>query len=109
MLDDLCATGGTLIRAAGALREAGATAVHVAVTHAPLAKGLAALVAAPDITGIVITDSVGTALHAKPRSEGDKLATLPVAPLIAEALTRIISRVPLAPLLERWPPADRSP
>jgi ribose-phosphate pyrophosphokinase len=109
VLDDLCATGGTLTRAAGALREAGATAVHVAVTHAPLAKGLAALVAAPDITGIVITDSVGTALHAKPPSEGDKLTILPVAPLIGEALTRILSGVPLAPLLERWPPADRSP
>jgi ribose-phosphate pyrophosphokinase len=109
VLDDLCATGGTLIRAAAALTEAGAAAVHVAVTHAPLAKGLTALLAAPGIAGIVITDSVGTALHARAPSEGDRLTILPVAPLLAEAVSRIIGRIPLAPLLERWPPADRSP
>ncbi len=36
VLDDLCASGQTLIRAASALRAAGASSVHVAFTHAPL-------------------------------------------------------------------------
>ncbi len=36
VLDDLCATGGTLLRAADVCGKAGATAVHVAVTHMPL-------------------------------------------------------------------------
>jgi ribose-phosphate pyrophosphokinase len=104
VLDDLCATGGTLIRAATGLREAGAAAVLVAVTHAPLPAGLAALVAAPSISRLVITDSVGSALRVPPPSGGNSVTILPVAPLLGQAVTRMLSGVPLAPLLERWPP-----
>jgi ribose-phosphate pyrophosphokinase len=104
VLDDLCATGGTLIRAATRLREAGAAAVHVAVTHAPLPTGLAALAAAASVSGIVITDSVGSVLHAPTPSDGNSLTVLPIAPLLGQAVTCMLSGVPLAPLLERWPP-----
>jgi ribose-phosphate pyrophosphokinase len=103
VLDDLCATGGTLIRAATALRVAGATAVHVAVTHAPLPAGLAALQASDTIAGILLTDSVGTALHAGIASA--RTVVLPIAPLYAEALGRMLDGRPLTPLLHRWPPA----
>ena len=106
VLDDLCATGGTLMRAAAGLREAGAEAVHIAVTHAPLAAGLAALLATDGIAGIVVTDSVGTAMHGQVPSRHPKITILPIAPLFGQAVTRIISGAPLAPLLERWPPAD---
>lgn len=104
VLDDLCASGGTLIRAAAALRRAGAAAVHVAFTHAPLPIGLTALVAAPDIAQIVTTDTVGTALHVDAHSAGGKLAILPIAPLLGQAIARILRGAPLAPLLEHWPP-----
>jgi ribose-phosphate pyrophosphokinase len=103
VLDDLCATGGTLIRAATALRAAGARAVHVAVTHAPLPAGVAALEAADSIAGILLTDSVGTALQA--RGVSTRTVVLPIAPLYAEALGRMLDGRPLAPLLHRWPPA----
>lgn len=107
VLDDLCATGGTLLRAADVCLRAGAAAVHVAVTHAPLASGLDALVAAANISGIVITDSVGTPprLKAPPLTAANKLLTLSIAPLFGQALRHIFAGRPVAPLLERWPVA----
>ena len=106
VLDDLCATGGTLARAAVGLREAGAAAVHVAVTHAPLPAGLTTLSAADSIAGIVVTDSVGTAMHVRDSARHPKLTILPIAPLIGQAVRRIADSASLAPLLDRWPPAD---
>jgi len=104
VLDDLCATGGTLLRAAEVCRRSGAGEIHVAVTHVPLATGLEALLAAGNIDGIVTTDSVGVlpamraALNTAP-----KLVTLSIAPLFGEALRRVLAGKPLAPLIERWP------
>jgi ribose-phosphate pyrophosphokinase len=106
VVDDLCATGGTLIRAAAALRAAGAAAVHVAVTHAPLDAGLAALEAAADISQVVVTDSVGHALHSRSSSSGSgKVVILPIAPLLGCAIARILSGDPITPLMENWPVA----
>jgi ribose-phosphate pyrophosphokinase len=103
VLDDLCATGGTLVRAAAALRAAGAREVTVIVTHAPLAVGLRTLLEAPDIDRVLVTDSVGspTDLPRDPR-----LTVLPVAPLFAQVVQRLAAQRSLTPLLERWPPAD---
>lgn len=104
VLDDLCATGGTLIRAAAACREGGATAVQVAVTHTPLTAGVSALIAAESITHITVTDSVGTMLpSALLQAAGRRLSLLPVAPLFGQTLRRMLAAEPVAPLLERWP------
>ncbi|HYB32152.1 MAG TPA: ribose-phosphate diphosphokinase [Steroidobacteraceae bacterium] len=105
VIDDLCATGGTLIRAAEICRRAGASAVHVAVTHAPRAEGIAALTATPTIDGILITDSVGSPAGAAAPQAGGRIDRLSIAPLFGQALRRILAGKPLAPLLERWPVA----
>jgi ribose-phosphate pyrophosphokinase len=102
LIDDLCASGGTLIRAAEACRSRGATAVHAAVTHAPLAEGIERLTAAEAIASITVTDSVG--IPATPAAPGPgKLVTLSIAPIFGQALQRLASGRPVAPLLERWP------
>lgn len=109
VLDDLCATGGTLIRAAAICRNAGAAAVHVAVTHVPLPSGLEALIGAADIAGIVTTDSVGIPVHRQGSSASatGKLTVLSVGPLLGQAVQRMLAGKPVAPLLRRWPvPAD---
>jgi ribose-phosphate pyrophosphokinase len=100
VLDDLCATGGTLIRAAQACRRAGARSVHAAVTHMPLAAGLDALLAADAISNIVATDSVGIGFPAAHSgAAAGRLIVLPIAPLIAQVIRRMIAGEPLAPLL----------
>jgi len=109
VIDDLCASGGTLVRAAGICRSAGAAAVHAAVTHVPLPAGLTAVLAAAQLTSVVVTDSVGPLSHtAHSGGETAKLTVLTVGPLFGQALRRMLDGKPLAPLLERWPvgPAD---
>lgn len=104
VLDDLCATGGTLVRAATACRRAGAAEVFAAVTHAPMPEGLDALAAEPALSGIVTTDSVGDDFAARVASGAGRLEVLSIAPLFGEALRRMFAGEPLAPLLAHWPP-----
>jgi len=99
VIDDLCATGNTLIRAAEMCNRAGAESVYAAVTHAPYAPGIAALVAAEVLAGVVTTDSVGPLAV----SGGGKLTVLSIAPLFGEVVQRMLSGRPIAPLLQRWP------
>jgi ribose-phosphate pyrophosphokinase len=104
VLDDLCATGDTLTRAAAACHRAGAARVHVAVSHMPLEVGFQALMASAEIGSILTTDSVGFSFTsaAAPRSQ-DKLSTLSIAPLLGQAVQRRLAGKPLAPLLSAWP------
>ena len=108
VIDDLCATGGTLIHAAEGCARAGASAVFAAVSHAPHTPGLAAVLANSSITGVVTTDSVGYPFVPLLPEAAHKLTILSVAPLFGEAVRRILSGQPLAPLLKRWPPMDSS-
>jgi ribose-phosphate pyrophosphokinase len=105
VVDDLCATGGTLTRAAAVLHAAGARTVHVAFTHAPLASGLVAVAADSAIGRIILTDSVGAALAVPPGAVG-RVDLLPIAPLLAQAVARMVAGAALAPLLDSWPPQD---
>jgi len=103
VIDDLCASGETLLRAATALREAGAKTIHVAFTHAPLARGLLAVAASKDITSLVTTDSVGPETT-RAVTNTATLTKLHMAPLLGEAIRHMVAGAPLAPLLNRWPP-----
>jgi len=104
VLDDLCATGSTLLRAATALRAAGATSVHATVTHTPIEAGLAALVAAEDIAQVVITDSVGYVPNLGASDHRGKMTLLSAGELLGCAMARMVSGDSLAPLAEHWPP-----
>ena len=104
VLDDLCASGATLLRAATALRAAGATSVHATVTHTPVEAGLAALVAAEDIAQVVVTDSIGYAPNLGASGHRGKMTLLSAGELLGCAMARMVSGESLAPMAEHWPP-----
>jgi len=104
VLDDLCASGATLLRAATALRAAGATSVHATLTHTPVEAGLAALVAAEDIAQVVVTDSVGYAPNLGASGHRGKMTLLSAGELLGCAMARMVSGESLAPMAEHWPP-----
>lgn len=97
IIDDICATGETLIRAVKACRDAGAGAVHIGVTHAPVPAGINAVEAIDGLSSVVVTDTAGAA------QGSGKRVTLSIAPLLGQALRRQLTGEPVAPLLERWP------
>jgi ribose-phosphate pyrophosphokinase len=98
ILDDLCATGETLIRAAKACRQANAGAVHIGVTHTPVAAGIKAVEAIDGLSSVVVTDSTNN-----PAPGSDNRITLSIAPLLGQALQCVLTGKPVAPLLEQWP------
>lgn len=103
IVDDLCATGNTLMRAAGASHRAGCSAVYAAVTHAPHMPGIAAVLADQGIAGVITTDSVGFPFSPLVAEAARKLTVLSIAPLFGEAVRRMLAGVPLTPLLDHWP------
>ena len=87
MFDDMVTTGGTVTEAARVARDRGATGVWVACTH-PVVAGMAVeRLAGPDITGIVVTDTIP--VDGRLAALQGKLTVLSVAPMLGEAVHRI--------------------
>jgi ribose-phosphate pyrophosphokinase len=88
IIDDLVSTGHTLLRAAGAVRKAGAKRVIAFATHGLFMPGSAEVVADPAIERFVVADSVPP-FRLEPGPLRDKLEFLPCANLLAEAIRRM--------------------
>jgi len=88
IIDDLISTGGTLLRAARAARQAGAVRAIALVTHALFMPGAEAAIRDPAIDRVVVTDSVPPFRLADAAARA-KLDILAVAPLLAEAIRRL--------------------
>ena len=85
LVDDIVDTAGTLVAAAAALREAGATEVIACCTHAVLSGSAISHIEQSDLTSLVVTDTVPL------RPEGRqcaKITVLSVAQLLGEAIRR---------------------
>ncbi len=85
ILDDMIDTGGSVAQAAEALMERGALEVWAACTHPILSGPAVTRLAAAPIRGVVATNTIPVS----PSVHLDKLVTLSVAPLLAEAIIRI--------------------
>ena len=78
-------TGGTITKAAEALRSAGADDVVVAATHAVLSGPAVDRLKNSNITEVVVTDT----LPIGEEQRFDKLTVLPIAPMIARAIREV--------------------
>jgi ribose-phosphate pyrophosphokinase len=86
LVDDILATGGTIVRAIDALTRAGARpSTRVAVVHALLVGEAADRLARAGVREIVTTDTV-----CLPRIEQPRLRVGSVAPLVGSALARLL-------------------
>jgi ribose-phosphate pyrophosphokinase len=85
MVDDICATAGSLCEAAVALKAAGAKRILAAVSHAVLSGPAYERLAEAPIEELWVTNSI--ALSAEKKSK--KIKVLSVAPLLGEAIRRI--------------------
>jgi len=86
IMDDIIDTGGTLCKAAEALKERGAKGVTAYCIHAVLSGGAVARIAASQLDELVVTDTIPLTDEAR---QIKKIRQLSVAPILAETLSRI--------------------
>ncbi len=84
IVDDLCSTGETLVKAAKACKQAGARRIFVAVTHGLFAKGA---LEESVIEKILVTDTIPWRIDLS----RDRTHVISVAGLFAEAIESIMS------------------
>jgi len=88
IVDDMIDTAGTLCHAATALQEQGAKQVYAYATHAVLSGPALERINASCLEEVVVSDSIACA---DKLSQCEKLRTLPISHLLAEAIRRIHS------------------
>jgi ribose-phosphate pyrophosphokinase len=84
IVDDMISTGGTLVAAAHMLKDRGAVEIYAAATHGIFASEALDLLATSPINRVLITNTIPV-----PAGPRDLLDVVTVAPLLAEAITRI--------------------
>jgi ribose-phosphate pyrophosphokinase len=85
IIDDMIATGGTLVESINALRDAGAASFRVVATHALLMRNALDRLADAGVERVFVTDSV------PPREDPRGiLRVVSVAPLLASALRHLV-------------------
>jgi len=85
LVDDIVDSGGTLVNAAEALLDHGATEVTAYISHGVLSGGAEARIAASQLKELVITDSI---LPSETVRKAPNIRVLPIAPLLGEAIAR---------------------
>lgn len=86
LLDDLIATGETMLRAAVALHRAGATAVVAFAAHGLFVEPAGEVLAGEPIARVVVTDSVPPFRLGPTSPAGHKLQVVSSVPLFADAI-----------------------
>lgn len=87
IVDDEISTGGSIVEAVGAAKQAGAKEIHVACTHGVYVGPALERIRALDVAEVVSTNTVD--VPDWKREQTDKLKVLSVAPLFADAIERI--------------------
>jgi ribose-phosphate pyrophosphokinase len=97
IVDDIIDTGGTVMMAANALLEKGATDVVACCAHAVLSGNSKTELPKSKVSKVIVTDSI---YHTDIEQNKDWLVQLSVAPLIGEAIKRIHNEDSVSSLFE---------
>ncbi len=97
LIDDIIDSGGTLVNAAQALMDAGATSVSAYISHGVLSGSAVARVDASVLKELVITDSI---LPTEATEQSDHIRILTIAPLVGEAIRRIADESSVSSLFD---------
>jgi ribose-phosphate pyrophosphokinase len=97
LVDDIVDSGGTLVNAADALLEQGATDVSAYITHGVLSGGAVARIAASRLNELVITDSIQPTEAVRTASN---IRVLSIASLIGEAIARTAAEESVSSLFD---------
>ncbi len=87
MIDDVIATGGTLVNAADRLRHEGATEIYAAATHGEFSGDAYQKIEDSHIREVVVTDTLPLK-EDQPRS---KIHTLNIAPILASTIKNVFT------------------
>jgi ribose-phosphate pyrophosphokinase len=85
IIDDIVSTGGTLLDAASELKRRGAARIVACAVHAILSGNAAERIAESDLETLIVTDTLPVPVE----KLNHKIRVLTVAPMLAEAITRI--------------------
>ena len=85
LVDDICATAGSICEAAAALKTSGAKKIYAAVTHGVFSGSAMERITASSIEEVCITNSI----EVSDEKRDSKIKVLSVAPLLGEAIRRI--------------------
>ena len=96
IIDDMIDTGGTIIKAAKALKENGAKRVVVAATHGLFTRGFQQFEDADFIDQVIITDSIDSVYNIK----SDKLRIVSLAPLLAKTIEATVESTSIASIYQ---------
>jgi len=97
LVDDIVDSGGTLVNAADALLKHGAKQVYAYISHGVLSSGAVKRIATSRLKELVITDSI---MPTKEVLGAGNIRTLPIAPLIGEAIGRTASEESVSSLFD---------
>src|SRR5215831_8582069 len=97
LVDDIIDSGGTVVNAADALLDKGATEVYAYITHGVLSGGAVARITASRLKELVITDSIQPTQAVK---VARNIRTLSVASLICEAIGRTAAEESVSSLFD---------
>ena len=99
LVDDLIATGSSLVEAAGALERAGALVVYACVTHPVLSGPARQRIAASRLKELIVTDTIPLGEEKR----HPKITVLSVATLLSEAIRRIHYEESISSLFDGMP------
>lgn len=94
LVDDMIATGGTVVDGARVAMERGARSVIVCATHGVFASNALERLEKTSIEQIVVTDTI------LQRSNSEKLKVLSVAPMLADAIRRIHENLSISEMFD---------